>query len=1638
MSQQDIVEDIKDYSIEVDGIAAETLSKLKEVSSNAELNESARLKSLSEILVYDLYAKKQLASRYAEKVASAGDVRREQLFNKVSADLGILADSVEGKISSTMTSANFKAIVGEIGAKSPIGEAKDIYDLGVATDAGNWDEVGRLSSSILYGILGVVVAGAVVLTLPISGTAAAALTAVLEIFGAVYGGDVGSRVWMILNNDNDAVIADVQSSVHTAEITTSPLILDLDGDGIETISKTAGIHFDHDGNGFAETTGWVGKDDGLLVWDRNGNGLIDDGSELFGNNTKLANGQNAANGFAALAELDSNQDGKIDANDAAFTQLRIWKDADSDAVLDTGELQGLSESNVGSLGTAYANQNLTDAQGNKVLQAGTYTDANGVVRTMNDIWFAVDTARTKNLNVVEVSAEIAALPEVAGFGNVASLRQAMELDASGQLQTLVSQFATETDATKRQVLLDQIIFKWSGADQYSATSRGMYISDGRKLYALEAFLGEDFIQFGWSPNPFEEASKILMSTYDKLANYVDAHLMAGSHSKPLYDSLSIAWDTSKQSFTLKVDGLVEQFAERYATDRTVALRWMKEFGQNLKAMNESGHSIQKALNAEGSLTGDEFAFALATLGLSAIIGSSESDSFVGDGKDNAILGVAGNDVLFGGNGNDVLDGGADNDYLSGGEGADILNGGTGDDGLSGDAGSDIYRFSRGWGRDSINNYEYDTGSVDSIEFAADIAPSDIAVTRFGTDLILSLTGTTDQVTISNYFGNDGNNPYSLDEIRFANGSVWTLEQIKVMSLQSTDNNDNLYGYASDDVLNGGLGDDNLDGQGGDDILAGDVGSDTLFGGAGNDQLLGGSGADYLYGDAGDDVLTGGADSDQLIGGDGNDTLDGGSGSDYLSGGAGSDIYRFSRGWGQDSISNYEYEPGSVDAIEFAADIAPGDIGITRSGQDLILNLVGTTDQISVGGYFDADGVSPITLAEIRFANGMVWTHEQIKVMSLQGSDGNDVLYGFSGNDTISGGLGDDTILGQTGDDMLLGGEGADYLHGDAGDDVLTGGADSDLLIGGDGNDTLDGGSGSDYLRGDAGSDIYRFSRGWGNDTIYDSDVNSGVIDAIEFTADITPADIVITRSGNDLILKLQNSEDQITLSYYFEADGSSPYVLEEIRFANGTVWTVAQIKEMALQGTDGDDLLYSYAAGSTLSGGLGSDVLYGNVGNDTLLGGDGSDYLYGDTGNDLLDGGLGSDVMYGGAGDDIYVVDNDTDYVAENPGEGVDTVKSYVSFTLDANTEHLTLLGTNAINATGNAASNNLYGNLGDNVLQGGGGNDTLTGDAGNDRLDGGAGNDIMLGGVGNDTYVVGSTSDVVTENANEGSDTIEASITLTLGNNVENLTLTGSSALNGTGNALDNILTGNSGKNTLTGGAGNDRLDGKGGIDTLLGGAGDDTYVVDLTTDVITENAGEGNDTVESSVTLTLGNNLENLTLTGTAALNGTGNALDNILTGNSGKNTLTGGAGNDRLDGQAGADTLTGGVGNDTYVLGRGYGADTVVESDATAGNTDVAQFLSGIATDQLWFTKALGTNNLEVSVIGTSDKLIIKDWYVGTANHVEQFKTSDGKTLLDSQVQNLVNAMSAFAPPAAGQTSLPSNYHAALDSVIAANWQ
>src|SRR5690606_4572211 len=156
---------------------------------------------------------------------------------------------------------------------------------------------------------------------------------------------------------------------------------------------------------------------------------------------------------------------------------------------------------------------------------------------------------------------------------------------------------------------------------------------------------------------------------------------------------------------------------------------------------------------------------------------------------------------------------------------------------------------------------------------------------------------------------------------------------------------------------------------------------------------------------------------------GNDVLDGGAGNDYLSGGAGSDVYRFARGWGQDTISDYDTSAGKLDAIEFAADIAPDDIRITRSGDSLVLSLAGSTDRVTVSSYFHQDASGPYKVEEIRFADGTAWSIEQVKVMALQSTDGNDTLYGYASDDAIAGGLGNDTLYGRAGNDALDGAAG---------------------------------------------------------------------------------------------------------------------------------------------------------------------------------------------------------------------------------------------------------------------------------------------------------------------------------------------------------------------------------------------------------------------------------------------------------------------------------------------------------------------------------------------------------------------------------------------------------------------------------------
>ncbi len=347
-----------------------------------------------------------------------------------------------------------------------------------------------------------------------------------------------------------------------------------------------------------------------------------------------------------------------------------------------------------------------------------------------------------------------------------------------------------------------------------------------------------------------------------------------------------------------------------------------------------------------------------------------------------------------------------------------------------------------------------------------------------------------------------------------------------------------------------------------------------------------------------------------------------------------------------------------------------------------------------------------------------------------------------------------------------------------------------------------------------------------------------------------------------------------------------------------------KVIELANEGIDTIGAYFSYTLGANVE-----NLLVVNMGNLTLTGNTLANQLIGNDFNNVIDGKQGADMLAGGKGHDTYLVDNVDDMIFEASGEGTDTVQSSIAWTLGDNLEKLVLTGTRHIAGTGNALNNTLTGNDGDNVL------------------DGGSGSDKMSGGKGNDTYVVERTGDTVTEAAGEGADTVKTGLSYTLGDNVENLILTGNGNVNGTGNALDNVLTGNDGNNTLNGLA---------GADTMSGGKGDDIYVADNAGDKAIEKASEGTDLVRAGVDFTLGANIENLTLTGTADIDGTGNTLGNTILGNAGANLL---------NGLRGADILTGGGGADVFAFDPGFGKDEV--TDFVAG-TDKIAFDSGLFAD------------------------------------------------------------------------------------------
>ena len=576
------------------------------------------------------------------------------------------------------------------------------------------------------------------------------------------------------------------------------------------------------------------------------------------------------------------------------------------------------------------------------------------------------------------------------------------------------------------------------------------------------------------------------------------------------------------------------------------------------------------------------------------------------------------------------------------------------------------------------------------------------------------------------------------------------------------------------------------------------------------NATGGVALSLTAGTAGDDVLTGTDQDDVLNGLGGNDVISGLGGSDTLTGGSGNDSFLGTAAeFNGDTITDF-----SVGDTIIISDANLASFNFGMVGNTLVYTGGSFTLQGPLAGDLVASAAPGGGVQLALGPNQTITGTEQADL--IDGYDGNDTINGLGGNDLLAGGDGADVVNGGAGEDQIGGGRfiGDVVANGVAPDNAL----DHDVLSGGDDNDYIWAGYGDD-VNGGTGTDslIYSFGGLASGVTVNTADIVAGqpkvfaggTIENVEnliqvwgtdFSDTITVAtqnawldvhggggdDVVIAQDsvvgliggeGNDRLVSGSAADTFYgetgidTIDYQNAASGVS------VTLGNPGIWG---------SGTGGDTMLdvedaFGSGFGDTLTGANGANLLKGMAGNDLLSGGDGDDVLEGGLGDDAIDGGNGVDVAsYAGATSGV-TVNLGTVAGQDTFGDGTDTL---------VNIESL----------TGSAFADQLTGNAGAN---------TLTGNAGNDVLDGGAGADTLIGGADNDTYVVDNAGDLVTENANEGTDTVNASVSYALAANIENLTLTGSAAINGTGNALNNAITGNAAANVLDGGAGADILSG-------------------------------------------------------------------------------------------------------------------------------------------------------------------------------------------------------------------------------------
>ena len=895
-------------------------------------------------------------------------------------------------------------------------------------------------------------------------------------------------------------------------------------------------------------------------------------------------------------------------------------------------------------------------------------------------------------------------------------------------------------------------------------------------------------------------------------------------------------------------------------------------------------------DGDGGIFGSYHASATYDVGFSSIevftiTSGSGNDTLYGWVYGDALTLGAGNDTAFGGYGDDVLDGRAGNDTLNGELGRDTVT-------YASDAAAVTVNLATGTATDG-------TGGTDTLTGIENVIGS------AGNDTI---TGSFVGNTIDGGAGNDtmtGGNGADTYYVRDAGDVVVEAAGGGYDTIIATRNV--VLGAAVENLTFTGNG--NYSGQGSNsaNVITGSTGNDTLTGGAGQDLLIGAGGDDNLNGGNDVDIMIGGTLGAELLVNGGFETIDGtddarttikvsGPG-DYF----GNHYLTVStlRGWtiassagrGEVVTDNrgtaFNTGDGNVvfDMVSF-----PGENVTLR--QDVEGIAAGAQLVLSFTAALPPDSTSTDLALEVRW-NGVV-------IGTVTPATTEMTRYTFvvaaSAAGTGAGGanrleLADITATSTNGTGVWIDAVSLRAIEEGTGRDTLVGGNAADMIYGGADNDTLDGGAGSDLMYGGTGNDIYIVDAagdrtyeeaGGGTDEVRTALAAHTLMAGVENLTYTGTGTAAFAGTGNAQNNVIRGGAGADTL------DGLAGNDTLEGGAGNDTYRVDAAgdiVTELAGEGTD---LVLATAAAYTL-GEQVENLTFAGTGGFAGTGNALANRIVGGAANDTLDGAGGADTLEGGAGDDTYRVDEAGDATVELAGGGNDTVlATAASYTLGAEVETLSYVGTGNFVGTGNAQANR------------------LTGGGGNDTLDGAGGADTLEGGLGDDTYVV-DAADTIVEAAGAGRDTVRTALaTYTLGANLEALVFAGTGAFTGIGNAL---------VNAITGGAGADVLDGGVGDDTLTGGAGDDTYRVDSSGDTTVELAGGGTDTVEAALaSYTLGAEVERLVFTGTGTFAGTGNAGDNQIRGGTGGDTLKGLAGNDTLFGDAGNDTLDGGDGIDT----------------------------------------------------------------------------------------------------------------------------